>query len=372
MDTYAGCAKACRTSEAPSWGSAVLSIVSYFVREVVCSPVRFARVLGRISINLSMQCRAFQLLRVGIFARFVCSNPRFLFKHLPPKYLIRDLAPSARTTCFLYHYRRLRSLLSDRLLRRLLQEDAGVFQMQQDGHEFAIAMGRSRQIDHTRHVDHEGELSLKLLVDGVQIYVLSFTIVPGWIVELPAAEVLMITRIQGELGVFDKISLASKSMHGIPPEMLLMAALQGVGEGFGIRVMAGVSAIRHLCYEVEEDAIFKKAYDELFERIGATRTPADFYVATFPLPEKPLAQVKRGQKSRARARRAFKMQVAMEIFDFLHYHESTVADRFSYADEQECANGATAHEPSCLVIYPQSAPAPTTKLEKAGTCAVAQ
>jgi len=58
------------------------------------------------------------------------------------------------------------------------------------------------------------------------------------VVGAPVAEVLMITRVQGALGVFEKISQAAKAMHGIPPEMLLMAALHGVAEAFAIPVMA--------------------------------------------------------------------------------------------------------------------------------------
>jgi hypothetical protein len=287
-----------------------------------------------------MQFRVFGLLRIGAIAPFVCANPRFLFKHLPPKYLIRGLPGPTRTACFLHHYRRLHLALSDRLMRRVLQEDVPVFAMNEGGHLFAITMGRSRQIDDSRHVDHEGELSLNLLVDGTHVFVLSFTLVPGWVVEMQAADVLMITRIQGALGVFPMISLASKAMHGIPAEMLLMAALQGVGEAFGVRSMAGVSAFRHLCYDAEDEAIFKKSYDEFFARIGALRNQAGFYEAQFPLPEKSMSLVKRGQKTRSRARRAFKMRVAMEAFKSLGGKRQAGEGRFSFGAEAEDGDGA--------------------------------
>jgi len=90
-----------------------------------------------------------------------------------------------------------------------------------------------------------------------------------------------------------------------------------------------VSAVRHLCYDEEDEAIFKKSYDDLFARIGAVRNAADFYMAAFPLPEKPMALVKRGQKTRSRARRAFRQRVAGETFEALSGEGR--AERFSPA-----------------------------------------
>jgi len=317
MSTKAGFAATCSKTRQAGGIRAFHSIARYFVREVLCSPRRFVRVMSRLSASCPTQLRALELLRIGAMARFVASNPRFLFKHLPSQYLVRGLDAPARTACLLHHYRRLNAALPEQLMRRMLEEDVPVFGLGEDGHRFEFTLGRSRQIDHSRHVDHEGELSLNLLVDATQVFVLSFTIVPGWVMGSQAAEVLMITRVQGALGVFEKIALAAKTMHGIPPEMLLMAALHGVAEALAIPAMAGVSAVRHLCYDQHHEALFKKCYDNFFARIGAVRNAADFYTAAFPLPEKPLSLVKRGQKTRSRARRAFRLRVAREIFEAL-------------------------------------------------------
>ena len=317
MHTHAGAAETCSKTGTPGRARAFLSILSYFLRKVVFSPARLLRVLTRMASNLSMQFRVFQLLRSGVYARFVCANPAFLFKYLSPKYLIRDLPVNTRTTCFLRHYLWLHSAMPHTLLRRILVDDVNLIELHQDEHLFAVALGRSREVADTRHIDHEGEMSIHLLVDKVHAYVLSFTIVPGWVARSNAANVLMITRVQGSLGVFPKIAMAARAMHGIPPEMLLITALQGVGQALGVSTMAGVSAARHLCYDQHDDAIFRKCYDDFFARIGAVRNAADFYLAPFPLPEKPLSEVKRGQKTRSRARRAFKLQVAAAAFQAL-------------------------------------------------------
>jgi uncharacterized protein VirK/YbjX len=315
--------------------SAWLSIFSYFVREVLCSPARILRVLVRISSNLSAQLSVLPMVKIRPIARLVSAHPKFLFKYLPPAYLMRGLAAPTRTACFVHHYRRLHLALPDDLLDRILQGDLAIFSLSEADHRFEITLGRSLHVSNSRQVDNEGELSLRLLVDGTRVYVLSFTIVPGWVVESPAAEIFLVTRIQGELGVFPQISLASKAMHGMPPEMLLMAALQGLGEAFQIREMAGIGATRHLSYWAEEDAIFKRAYDEFFTRIGAVQNPAGFYAAFFPLPEKSLSLVKRGQKTRARARRAFKRKLAVEVFEFFRLLGATAAESFSWPSETE-------------------------------------
>jgi uncharacterized protein VirK/YbjX len=335
MITNAGYAGTWNKTGTTNPRSALLSILSYFAREVICSPARIVRVLWRMATNIPMQFRVFELLKIRAIAGFVCSNPRFLFKYLPPRYLARDLPAPTRTACFLHHYRSLHRVLSDSLLRRVLQGDVALFQMREGDHLFEITMGRSRHIANSRHVDHEGELSLNLLVDGAHVFILSFTIVPGWVVESDSPDVLMISRIQGGLDVFQKIQLASRAMLGIPPEMLLLAVLQGVGEAFGIRQMAGVSAFRHICYCHEDDAIFKRAYDELFTRIGATRNAIGYFVASFPLLEKPMSEVKRGQKTRSRARRALRRQMAIDAFEYLRRPGSATVCTFSFAAEDD-------------------------------------
>lgn len=321
METHAGYLDTGRKNDAPGSIRAFLSILSYFLRKVVGSPVRLVRVLSRIAPNLSMQFRVFQILKIGVYARFVCSKPAFLFKYLSPRYLLRDVPVTTRTTCFLRHYLHLNTAMPQGLLRRIMLGNATIFALRNDDHLFEIAIGRSQEIADTRHIEHEGEMSIHLLVDKVYVYVLSFTVVPRWVAgcddATQAADVLLITRVQGSLGVFPSIALAARTMHGIPPEMLLLSALHGVGMAIGVPTMAGVSAERHLCYDQNHDAIFRKCYDEFFARAGALRNPAGFYLGTFPLPEKPLSLVKRGQKTRVRAKRAFKQQVVMAAFELL-------------------------------------------------------
>jgi uncharacterized protein VirK/YbjX len=60
----------------------------------------------------------------------------------------------------------------------------------------------------TTSSDKEGELSLNLEVDGNCLFILFFTVIPGRLVKSQAANVLLITRIQGTKGSFSQISTA--------------------------------------------------------------------------------------------------------------------------------------------------------------------
>jgi len=97
MSTKAGYAATCSKTDRAGGYRAFLSIVRYFVAK--SSARRSVLSVSWVACRRASftQLRPLELLRIGAIARFVGSNPRFLFKHLPPHYLIRGLAaPPAR------------------------------------------------------------------------------------------------------------------------------------------------------------------------------------------------------------------------------------------------------------------------------------
>jgi uncharacterized protein VirK/YbjX len=165
-------------------------------------------------------------------------------------------------------------------------------------------------------LDKEGEMSVKLLVDGEIVFVLSFAIVPGWVIKSEAAEVLLITQIQGRRGAYREIHLATKALHDVAPAALLLAAVQGIANAFGIAQLAGVSAVRQSCFTPECAAAFKGAYDDFFAVLGMTRNAAGFFLSPVPIEEKSLACIKPGHKLRTRQKRAFKQQIQLACAGF--------------------------------------------------------
>jgi hypothetical protein len=163
----------------------------------------------------------------------------------------------------------------------------------------------------------EGELSLDLRVDGKKVFNLSFTIVPGSVVKSEAAEILLITRLQGTCGSRPQIRLARKAFHEFFPSKLLLAALQGIADAFGIGELEAVCATNQRAYTKESAAILKSAYDVFFANLGMVKTVAGFYSSPIPIEGRPLASFKGRNRSRARKRRAIRQQIQSACAAFL-------------------------------------------------------
>lgn len=267
-------------------------------------PVLLAGVLWRALTHIGAHLEVMRLLRLPALAGAAARNPRFVFKYLTHDYLARGLTTRERAACFLHHYRRLHATHPERLLRRTLEGDVTLYETSGAGTRFSISLGLSRPWD------KEGELSLNLHVDGEIMFVVSFTIVPGYVVRSTAAETLLVTRIQGMKGCYRLISHATKTLHNVSPDALLIAALQGLAARLGIAEMAGVSAVRQCSYLPNYAALFTRSYDTFFTELGAVKNSAGFFIAPLPLVEKPLAFIKQGHKLRTREKRAFKSEVA--------------------------------------------------------------
>jgi uncharacterized protein VirK/YbjX len=200
--------------------------------------------------------------------------------------------------------------LPDQLLRRTLREDLTIHEIPEGANRFTLTMGLSRPYG------EEGELSLHLRVNGEIAFILSFTIVPGWVVQSQAAEILLITRLQGVKGAYPPISLATRALHDVAPAALLLAALQGVAVAFGIGEIAGVSAARQSSYHRDYATFFKEAYDDFFTEVGMSKGATGFYHSSVPIQGKPLALIKQGHKLRTREKRAFKQEIKLACADF--------------------------------------------------------
>jgi hypothetical protein len=250
------------------------------------------------------------LLRFPPYTEFAISNPSFAYKYLTQIYLVRGFTVAERAACFLHHYQRLHSALPDSLLRQTLREDVAIHEIHEGANRLVLTMGKSRPSV------MEGELSLHLRVDGKIVYILSFNIVPGWVVKSQAEEILLITRLQGVKGAYPPISYATKTLHEVAPNALLFAALQGIAHAFGIGKIAAVSGVRQSYYSEDDATAFKEAYDDFFTELGIPKSAAGFFRVPLPLQEKPLTFIKHGHKIRTREKRAFKQQIQLACAGF--------------------------------------------------------
>jgi uncharacterized protein VirK/YbjX len=260
--------------------------------------------------------KVWQLLKVGPFAEVALCNPRFGLKYLTHDYLARSFDVSTRASCFLHHHERVHAAFPDQFLHDILCGEVPVYQVSQSGISFVVTIGLSRRSQHGGS-DQEGELSIKLSVENEVVYVLSFTIVPGWVVKSPAEEVILISRIQGLPGSYLKIKLATKTFHEIAPGAMLLAVLQGLALALGVGQIAGVSAKDQCCHCDEMRESFECAYDKFYGELGIGSNSAGFFVASIPIAEKPLSCIKRGHKLRTKGKRSFKREIMLDCARFL-------------------------------------------------------
>jgi hypothetical protein len=248
--------------------------------------------------------------------------PRLPFKYLEDRYLAEGLTLEDRAACLLHHYRRLLHKLPHGVLRGLAEQEAELLEMRDaEGARYAVKMGLPRLFQ------DEGEMLLKLQVDGTEIFVLSFTMTPGRVVGSRNEDVLLITRLQGVPGRFEEIQRTTRALNDVAPGAFLMAALQGLAEAWGIREMAAICARRHRSYEARYAGELTAAYDEFFLALGAQRNGKEFFVSRLPLSLKPLTLVKRGHKLRTRQKRAFKQEIAERVARRLQEMQGAAAMR---------------------------------------------
>jgi uncharacterized protein VirK/YbjX len=283
-------------------------------RRTSWSPWLLAGVIARGAANFGAHRKVLQLLKRPALAEIAQATPRFAYKYLSLNYLARGLNTAERASCFLHHYGRLSDTLPDRFLHRVENGYLALHEIRIDDNRFTISMGISK------YFDMEGEMSLYLHVNGEIVYLLAFTIVPGAIVESEAGEVILISRLQGMKGSYRDIHLATKSLHDIAPAGVLLSAVQGIGDAFGIREIASVTAARQSAYGDDSVAEFEQSYNELFLGLGLHPTEAGFFRASIPLEGKPLSSVKKGHKLRTKQKRAFKHSVQSACATFLLEH----------------------------------------------------
>jgi uncharacterized protein VirK/YbjX len=267
----------------------------------------------RLLTNIGVEREIRALLKLRPFDEIVRDNPGLALKFVIPNYLARCFTIDERASCFLHHYRRIHAELSDCVLRQILQGDVKFHEIAKGSNCFALTIGLPRP-----PFDKEGEMSLGLHVDGKEILNLSFTIVPGWVVKSKAAEVLLLTRLQGKSGCLSQSKLVRKRLHEYSPRKLLLAALQGIADAFGIGELEAVcAAYQRSCGRTTSTAILESGYDDFFAKAGMVKTSAGFYSCPIPFEAKPLALFKGRNRSRARKSRAVRQQIQSACTAFL-------------------------------------------------------
>jgi uncharacterized protein VirK/YbjX len=282
-------------------------------REIYRAPYRCARFLKGCASKILKQFEILRIVSSPMLFGLVRRAPILPFKYLAKGYLARGLTVKERASCLAHHYRRLKAKVPASIVSQVLYRDITLLQRQTPNGLYKVILGFEG------HAVREGELFLHLRVDGSTIFVLQFTVIPGWVVKSKVSDVLLISRLQGMKGCFPQIHQATKAFNDVAPSALLLSALQGIAEAYGVQEMAGVCATRQFSHCDEYAESFKRQYDDFWLDIGADRATDIFFSSPLPPREKPLMLVNNGHKARARKKRAFKQQIATEVSQlFVH------------------------------------------------------
>lgn len=291
------------------YGVALIQIAR---RRSYWAPQRLTRVVWSIASNLRGQIELLRIFSLPAFKSLVLLDPIFTFRHLSTEFLFRGLTAKERTASILHHYRFLISRLPDRARGQHGHWEIPIIDKQENGRAFAVTLGLP-----AKDALWEGESLLQLKVDGTPVYQLQFTIVPGWALNSQQPDVVFVQRLQGMRGRFGQVSAATKAFGDVAPPLLLVTALQGIATAWGIREMACISARSQHAGKRYKDEIssapFRKAYDDFFLELGATRVTADFFSLSLPIVEKPIELIGNGHKARTRKKRAFRHEIANRV-----------------------------------------------------------
>jgi len=288
-----------------------------------------SRVLGecwRLLANIGTQREVLRFLAHRPFDEFAQDKPWFAFKYLIPDYIVLGFTVAERASCFLHHYRRMHSALPESTLRQILQGEVVLHQVRDGDNCFTVTIGMPAM-----RYDREGELSTHLRVNGVEVYSLSFIIVPGGVVGSDLVETLLITCLQGKKNCDFEMKLVRKVFYEYSPRLLLLAALQGFAIAFGIEELTAVCATNQRSYSKGHSTAFHHSYDEFFASLGMRQTAAGFYSAPVPIQGKSLESFEPKARWRARRRRAMRKQIESACVNFFSGTAGQNAASFSSA-----------------------------------------
>ena len=217
------------------------------------------------------------------------------------------LSPVDRATMFVAHYRWLQSQFAQNFLDRIIADEGEVVWQRQ---EEALALEICMYVAYATEVS--GELVLSFRANGTVIYALYFLVVPGHPLGINADRTILLSQLHGMRGQLDLIRRATKALCDVSPNLVLMAAVEGIARGLGIEHILGINADMSICGGGGPKPLLY-AYDEFWNSIEGKRLASGYFHFPVPLPLKPFTQIKKNHKARVKIRRKFRQQVTEDV-----------------------------------------------------------
>ena len=241
-------------------------------------------------------------------------QPRIVYRY-STDYLFLGNHWSARRDMLVHHYEHLNRWHDALFCSQVFRHGCELWSQELEGQRFSIdILGPCRV---SRH--REGELTLAFRMNGRVLFRLAFSVCPAAMFVLPPTHacgpgdsILYIGQVQGVSDRYEDIRAATRFCHDVAPADLLMAALAGLGDGWGIHHALGVpQALQLTRAKLRQPPGFD--YDGFWQRYAQPQTAGPHAWIPLPLHEKPIEQVAAKHRGRTLRKRAFKQGIAQAV-----------------------------------------------------------
>jgi uncharacterized protein len=238
-------------------------------------------------------------------------------------YLAKSFSKKSRREILKFHYEYLTEHVCESFYEQILEGESILWNEMIDDSRYTILLSFNSEWH------REGDLSLIFSQNNAALYEISFTFVPGHLIDAEANRVLLVARVQGARQQVDAIRKATRACHDIAPPHLLMAAAQSIAGALEIDVIGGVGNKEHISRFEGDARGFFFDYNAFWETFAVKKRGANIYTISVPFPQKSLDDIKNDHRRRTRRKRQFKHRVAASV-------GRTFSERFLTARRAKC------------------------------------
>ena len=253
--------------------------------------------------------------------RVIKIYPRIVYRYTQT-YLASNIKRVRRLEMFRGHYEFINNRFDSFLFDQLLDGALVLWSAKRDGHQVSVSLSGPCM----RTLHREGDLTLKMHMDGMALYNLAFSIVPTASLELDCLPAWLHTNhaifvglVQGVPRNFEAMRQCTKACDDIAPPDILMTALAGMASALDIGTIVGVDDITTISRNSLVSSAASFNYAVFWERYGACISQQRHHVMLVPFPEKPIQQIQAKHRGRTLNKRAFKAAVFDSASSVMHY-----------------------------------------------------
>jgi uncharacterized protein VirK/YbjX len=191
-----------------------------------------------------------------------------------------------------HHYSFLKKLFDDKMLEELFTTGITCWRVQKEENNSCVSL-------HASTFDlREGCLRLNFRNNETDIFNLTFTIVPGELLNICDTSVIYVSRVQYAREQHKRISKITKLSGYITPLTIVLYVLEGISKALRIQSIVGISTEQHIKFiDAWNERLFDKNYSSLWQKMNANEMQNGNFYMPCPLPKRPLMLLKQKYRS---------------------------------------------------------------------------